>query len=109
MEGVIPALTGNSELAKEGVKHLGYPDYFRVMLNVFKIAGALVLLLPFMKGKFKEWAYAGFGIVLLSAFISHWVVDGLSGQSIFPLVFLLILATSYMSYEKLKAQQLVAA
>jgi hypothetical protein len=27
-EGVMPALTSQTELAKEGIKHLGYPEYF---------------------------------------------------------------------------------
>ena len=61
-EGVGPALTSNSEIAVEGIRHLQYPDYFRVMLTVFKVAGAIVLIVPFFKGRYKEWAYAGFGV-----------------------------------------------
>ncbi len=64
MEGVIPALTGNTELAKEGIRHLGYPDYFRIELIVFKVIGALVLILPMVPLRIKEWAYAGFGITM---------------------------------------------
>ena len=37
-EGVMPALTGHTEMAKAGVAHLGYPDYFRVFLNIMKVA-----------------------------------------------------------------------
>ena len=47
LDGVIPALTSNSELARQGISHLGYPDYFRVMLTIFKVAGAIVLIVPF--------------------------------------------------------------
>ena len=101
MEGVLPALTGNSELAKEGIRHLGYPDYFRIELTVFKVIGALVLILPMVPGRYKEWAYAGFGISLISAFISHWSVDGINGQTFFPLVVFVILALSYLYYHKL--------
>ena len=101
-EGVLPALTSNSQLAVEGIRHLGYPDYFRVMLTFFKVAGALALILPFIKGTIKEWAYAGMGITMLSAFISHWAVDGFSGQTLFPLIFFAILLTSYVSYQKLR-------
>jgi hypothetical protein len=100
-EGVMPALTSNSQLAVEGIRHLGYPDYFRVMLTFFKIAGALALILPFINRTIKEWAYAGMGITMLSAFISHWAVDGLNGQTIFPLIFFGILVTSYVYYQKL--------
>ncbi len=83
MEGVIPALTGNTELAKEGIRHLGYPDYFRIELIVFKVIGALVLILPMVPLRIKEWAYAGFGITMISAFIGHWVADGLNFQTFF--------------------------
>ena len=69
-DGLIPALTSNTELARQGISHLQYPDYFRVMLTFFKVAGALTLILPFIKGRYKEWAYAGFGIDFICAAIS---------------------------------------
>ena len=100
-EGVMPALTSNTDLAVEGIRHLGYPDYFRVMLTIFKVVGALVLILPFVNGRFKEWAYAGFGITMISAFISHWAVDGFSGQALFPLIIFAVLITSYIYYNKI--------
>ena len=102
LDGVMPALTFNTDLAKQGISHLGYPDYFRVLLTFFKVSGALILILPFFKGRIKEWAYAGFTFNFFSAFISHTVVDGLGAQSVFPLVALLILAGSYFYYNKIK-------
>ncbi len=102
-EGVIPAFTTNTQLAIDGVRHLGYPDYFRIMLSTFKVCGAMVLILPFIKGNIKEWAYAGFGFVFISAAVSHAAIDGVDGQTIFPLVMLLILVVSYRSYHRLVA------
>lgn len=102
-EGVLPALTSHTEVAVEGVRHLQYPDYFRVMLTVFKVAGALALILPMVKGNYKEWAYAGFGIVFIGACVSHWCVDGFGGQSIFPLVMFGIMVISYITYHKLRS------
>jgi hypothetical protein len=104
-EGVVPALTSNTQLAIDGIRHLGYPDYFRVMLSAFKVLGALALVLPFIKGTLKEWAYAGFAISMLSAFISLWTVDGFGGQTLFPLIIFAILITSYISYRKLNKFQ----
>lgn len=104
-EGVVPAFTSHTELAVEGVRHLGYPDYFRVMLTVFKVAGAVALLLPFVKGRVKEWAYAGFGFTMISACISHWMIDGPGAQTFFPLVIFALLALSYVSYQKLLRHQ----
>jgi hypothetical protein len=100
-EGVMPALTSNSQLAVEGIRHLGYPDYFRVMLTVFKVVGALALILPFINKRIKEWAYAGFSFTAISAFVSHTAVDGLGAQAVFPLFVLAILAVSYLSYHRI--------
>ena len=101
-EGVMPALTSNTQLAIDGIRHLGYPDYFRVMLTAFKIAGTLVLILPMINSRYKEWAYAGLGFTFVSAFISHTTVDGFSFQSFFPLIILAILTVSYIYYHKLQ-------
>ncbi|HEY6979126.1 MAG TPA: DoxX family protein [Chitinophagaceae bacterium] len=100
-DGLLPALTSNTELARQGISHLGYPDYFRVMLTVFKIIGAIVLILPVIKGRFKEWAYVGYGINFICAAASHWAVDGFRGQTVFPLVIFAILVASYISYHKI--------
>lgn len=100
-EGVMPALTSHTDIAVEGIRHLGYPDYFRIMLAVFKVAGTLVLILPFIKGNIKEWAYAGLSITMISAFISHWAVDGFGGQTLFPLFVFAILMVSYAYYHKI--------
>ena len=100
-EGVMPALTFNSQLAIDGIRHLGYPDYFRVLLTFYKVIGGIILILPMAKGAIKEWAYAGFTFDLVSAFVSLMAVDGLKGQSFFPLIVLAVLATSYFSYKSL--------
>ena len=104
LDGLMPALTSNTELARQGISHLGYPDYFRVMLTVFKVLGAIVLILPKINGRFKEWAYVGFAINFICAAVSHCVVDGFGGQTIFPLVAFAILTASYLSYHKLSDQ-----
>ena len=109
LEGLMPALTSNTELAKQGISHLGYPDYFRTTLTVFKILGALVLIVPRIKGRVKEWAYAGFAIDFICATVSHWVVDGFGGQTIFPIIVLAILIASYLSYHRLNGKVDMAA
>jgi hypothetical protein len=100
-EGVMPALTSQTELAKEGIRHLGYPEYFGNVLVVFKVLGVLAIVIPQVSKRVKEWAYAGFTFDFLFAAISHGAVDGVSGQTFFPLVVLGILAVSYIYYHKL--------
>lgn len=100
-EGLMPALTSQSELAKEGIRHLGYPEYFGNALVVFKVLGVLVLIIPQIPKRVKEWAYAGFGFDFIFATISHAAVDGINVQTFFPLVTFAILAVSYIYYHKL--------
>ncbi|MDH4474016.1 MAG: DoxX family protein [Fluviicola sp.] len=100
-EGLIPALTSQTELAKEGIKHLGYPEYFGNALVVFKVMGVLILIIPQIPKRMKEWAYAGFAFDFIFASISHGAVDGINGQTFFPLIVLAVLAVSYHYYHKL--------
>ncbi|MBC7867310.1 MAG: DoxX family protein [Gloeobacteraceae cyanobacterium ES-bin-316] len=100
-EGVMPALTSQTELAKEGIQHLGYPVFFGNALVIFKVLGALALIIPAVPNRIKEWAYAGFAFDFIFACISHWSIDGFGVQTIFPLVIFAILIASYIAHEKL--------
>ena len=100
-EGLMPLLTSQTELAKEGIRHLGYPEYFGNALVIFKVLGVLILIIPKAPKRLKEWAYAGFTFDFLFAAISHGAVDGINFQTFFPLIVLAILAVSYINYHKL--------
>ena len=104
-EGVMPALTGHTEMAKEGIRHLGYPEYFGSMLVVFKVLGTLVLIIPQIPVRIKEWAYAGFAIDFIAACVSIIAVDGVSGLAFFPLVVFAVLIISYIYYHKIYSQK----
>jgi hypothetical protein len=54
--------------------HLGFPSYFRIELSWAKFAGLIVMLVPGIPERLKEWAYAGFAIIVVSALIAHWSV-----------------------------------
>lgn len=54
--------------------------------------------------RIKKWAYAGFGITFISAAVAHVAVDGVNGQTTFPLIGLLILGVSYLYFHKQNAQ-----
>ena len=100
-EGVMPALTSQTALAKEGLRHLGYPEYFGNALVIFKVIGISALVIPKIPARVKEWAYAGFAIDFIFAIISHGSVDGINGQTFFPLIVFGILIVSYLYYHKL--------
>jgi hypothetical protein len=99
-EGVMPALFSTSDMAKEGVTHLGYPIYFLYMLTVYKVLGAIALVVPQVPRKFKEAAYVGFFFNFVSAGVSHFVVDG-PMAAIFPLFMIGVLGLSYKFFTKL--------
>jgi hypothetical protein len=77
----------------KALAHLGYPAYFSNLLGIGKLAGLSVLLTPGLL-RLKEWAYVGFGIVILSACYSHFSSgDGLLALE--PLVSFGALVVSY--------------
>ena len=101
-EGVLVAFTSQTELAKEGIRHLGYPNYFGNILAVFKVCGTLILIIPKFPPRIKEWAYAGFGFDFIFAFLSVLIVDGVGTGILLPAAFIIILIISYTSYHKMK-------
>jgi len=100
-EGVMPALFSGSEASKEGFRHLGYPMYFISILTVFKVTGALALIIPQIPPRIKEWAYAGFAIDFICASASYFAVDGPGFFAAFPLIVLAVLIVSYIYYHKM--------
>ena len=103
-QGVIPIFTMGTPESVEGMKHLGYPAYFGIMLSVFKILGALVLAIPKIPARLKEWAYAGFVFDFIAAFVSIYVTDGINMFLIFPILTTAVLLTSYFTWHTLQAQ-----
>lgn len=88
---------------KAAFVHLGFPDYFRIELAILKILGALALLLPMVSAKIKSFAYFGFGITFVSAFIAHYASGDPISAAIMPIIFLVILGVSSVFYNKVKA------
>lgn len=86
-------LTG-SEYFVQAFRHLGYPDYFRPLLGIAKVAGAFALIVPRVPAVVREWSYAGFAITLVSAAVSHASVHDPVGAAVTPLFILGVLATS---------------
>lgn len=82
--------------------HLGFPQYLRVELGIGKLLGVVALLAP-VPARIREWAYAGFGITLISAFIAHTVVDG-PAKAAPPLVLFGVLALSYATWTRRTAR-----
>lgn len=83
-----------------GFNHLGFPAYFRIELGVAKIIGALLLLLPFIPTRIKEFAYVGFGITFISAMIAHLAKGDPTSVVVGPLIAFVVLTVSYVYLRK---------
>tara|TARA_R110001592_G_scaffold88299_4_gene260040 strand:+ start:4114 stop:4482 length:369 start_codon:yes stop_codon:yes gene_type:complete len=81
--------------------HLGFPDYFRIELGIAKLIGAIILIVPKIPTRVKEFAYAGFVITFISAFIAHTASGDPLSTGIMAIIFLGILIASYISYHKI--------
>src|SRR5438309_1358936 len=78
--------------------HLGFPDYFRIELAWAKLVGIVVLVVPMAPARLKEWAYAGFTIVLISALIAHLSVGDDAAKWSWAAGTLVLEALSYYFY-----------
>jgi hypothetical protein len=92
--GGVMGLLGGEQVAA-GVQHLGYPMYFASILGFWKLAGAIVITAPGLP-RMKEWAYAGFTFDLTAAALSHAAVGDGAADIVGPLVFLALVAASYL-------------
>ncbi|TXE13626.1 DoxX family protein [Algoriphagus aquimarinus] len=84
-----------------GFTAMGFKDFFRIELGIAKILGVFVLLIPSTHKLVKEWAYAGFGITFISAFIAHSANGDPVSAMIMPIVALVFLATSRIFLSKI--------
>jgi uncharacterized membrane protein YphA (DoxX/SURF4 family) len=75
--------------------HLGYPTYFPTLLGAWKIAGAIVILLPGLK-RVKEWAYAGMLFDLTGASFSRMSAHDPIIMAVIPLAIGVIVLSSWM-------------
>jgi len=73
---------------------LGYPSYFLTIIGIWKILGAIAVLVP----KFpllKEWAYAGFFFAMSGAILSHLAVSDKAAEFLGPILLLTLTVISW--------------
>ncbi len=77
------------------IERLGYPLYFLVILGVWKLLGAVALVIPRFS-RLKEWAYAGVVFNLTGALVSHVAAGDIEpGPMSYLVVMVGITATSW--------------
>ena len=97
------AKSGWAYLTQEAVRvechRLGFPDYFRIELALAKFLGVAALVAP-GSARLKEWTYAGFTILLVSAAVAHLAAGEPLGSVTGVVVLLGVLASSYLLYHR---------
>jgi len=96
---VLPSYFAPREYLIETIRRMQFPDYFGLELDILKLVGAIIILVPVIPIVLKDWAYVGFGILLLSASLAHWLADG-AAKGVAPLVPFSILCWSYYYFRK---------
>ena len=97
------AIFMNTKMAIDGATHLGIPRYLGLEVSIGQLIGLVLLIIPAVPARFKEWAYVGFGIMYLTAMNAHISVGDPMGNTIMAIVFFGLLLVSYTSFHKLVA------
>ena len=100
----LSAVQMNSEMAIEGSKHVLIPRYLSIEISIGQLIGLVLLIVPAVPKRFKEWAYVGFGIMYISALVGHLAVgDPFIPFGLMAVLFFGLLLCSYISFHKLEA------
>jgi len=97
------AIFMNSKMAIEGTTHLGIPRWLGLEVSIGQLIGLVLLIIPAVPARLKEWAYVGFGILYITATVAHIAVGDPLNNTIMAIVFFILLLVSYTSSHKLQA------
>jgi len=101
---ILPSYFAPRAYLIQTTKNLQFPDYFPLELDILKMVGAILILVPAIPTMLKEWAYVGFGILLLSASLAHGMVDGFV-KGVAPLIPFALLTVSYYYFRRLNYEK----
>jgi hypothetical protein len=92
----------NSKIALNGITHMQIPKWLSLEVGYGQPIGALLLILPFISPRIKEWAYVALGIVYISALVGHLYIDGFGPDTGMAVILFIILVVSYICYHKIQ-------
>jgi hypothetical protein len=88
-----------AEAGQEAMRHLGYPIYVLTIFGIAKLIG-VVAIFQTKYVTIKEWAYAGFTINFIGAFLSRAFVGDEMSLLIPPVISLLFMFATYALWKK---------
>jgi uncharacterized membrane protein YphA (DoxX/SURF4 family) len=89
--GTVQILQMEEEAQK--MNELGYPMYFLTIIGVWKLLGAVAVLIPIFP-LVKEWAYAGFFFLMTGAIFSHLANGDKAVEYVGPALLLVLIVIS---------------
>jgi hypothetical protein len=98
------AIQMNSQMAIDGANHLHIPRYLGLEVSIGQLIGLVLLIVPAVPARFKEWAYVGYGIMYITALNAHMAVgDPFIPFGMMAIIFFALLLSSYLSFHQLQA------
>lgn len=88
----------NTEMVRGFFDMLNYPSYLVIPLAILKVLGIIAVLSKKSK-LLTEWAYAGFFIDAVLAFVAHWFAQ--DGGYAFSIVAIITIVISRYTYGRL--------
>jgi hypothetical protein len=100
------AIQMNSKMAIDGANHLLIPRYLALEVSIGQLIGLVLLIVPAIPKRFKEWAYVGYGIMYLTALNAHIAVgDSFVPFGMMSVLLFSLLICSYISFHKLQKEK----
>ena len=90
--GIVQIIQPEEQMA--AMRRLGYPDYFFLLLGIWKIIGIVVILIP-KTPILKEWAYAGFFFTVSGAVLAHALHGDGAAEFIAPVLLMALTIASW--------------
>lgn len=87
---------------------LGYPAYLLPFLGVAKLAGCIVIVLPYFN-RLKEWAYAGLFFDVVGAIYSGLMVGGFDPRMLLMVVIIGAILASYWLWHARQAARIASS
>lgn len=85
----------------EGIKALGFPDFFRIQLAILKIIAVLLIVIPKIPVQIRTWAYSGVLLFFVTAIVAHFAHKDPLIINIINIFLIIVLIISYISLLKI--------
>lgn len=92
----------NSEMAKQGMDHVGLTNavWLQHLVGFWAPLAILLIIIPWVWSRLKERAYVGLGSIYLGAFYAHFYLGDPIWSTLMPLVTFTLLLISYLMWHR---------